>query len=83
MSDFMQEYLERQQKIQDLVESIRRAYVVVAYHTDEFIVADVSGDKSPEEIQKSIIEASVGLFKLKSDTEQLVELLYPFLLQGG
>lgn len=82
MSDFMQEYFDKQHQIEVLIDSIRRDYVKVAYHTDIMLMAEDT-EKTPEEIQKSIIEASVGLLKLKSDTEKLVELLYPFLLQGG
>jgi hypothetical protein len=80
--DFMQEYFDKQQKIEDLVDSIRHDYVIIAYHTDTFLMAGDT-DKSPEEIQQSIIEASVGLLKLKTDAEKLVELLYPFLQQGA
>ena len=80
--DFMQEYFDKQQKIEDLVDSIRRAYVIVAYHTDIMLMA-MDSDKTPEEIQKSIIEASVGLLKLKTDAEKLAELFYPFLQGGG
>lgn len=82
MSDFMQEYFDKQQKIEDLLDSIRRDYVQVAYHTDIMLMA-ADTDKAPEEIQKSIIEASVGLMKLKTDAEKLVELLYPFLQEGA
>lgn len=78
----MQEYFDKQHKIEDLVDSIRHDYVIVAYHTDIMLMA-MDSDKTPEQIQQSIIEASVGLLKLKSDAEKLTELLYPFLMQGG